>query len=148
MSLVIEKFHSSYKEDLYRISLNSNPYPWSQVNLDESLKNDIVFVARNDSALVGFAIFHNAIDTLELLLIVTDVSSRRLGVAHALLSAGLHYGNINSFEQCYLEVRSSNDTAIALYKKLGFSHIGERKAYYKSENGSENAQLFSFSYER
>lgn len=34
-----------------------------------------------------------------------------------------------------LEVNSSNDTAINLYKKWNFKQVGIRKKYYKNGNG-------------
>ena len=42
-----------------------------------------------------------------------------------------------------LEVRKTNKPAIALYKKYGFKKIGERKAYYPSEHGREDAVMYA-----
>tara|TARA_Y100000589_G_scaffold290399_1_gene293082 strand:- start:492 stop:689 length:198 start_codon:yes stop_codon:yes gene_type:complete len=44
-----------------------------------------------------------------------------------------------SIEAIYLEVRPSNDTAISLYAKFGFSIIGRRKNYYPEKEGREDA---------
>lgn len=43
----------------------------------------------------------------------------------------------------YLEVRSSNHPAITLYKKMGFKLIGERKSYYTTATGREDAFVFA-----
>jgi ribosomal-protein-alanine N-acetyltransferase len=40
-----------------------------------------------------------------------------------------------------LEVRPSNTAAVALYQKLGFERVGERKNYYR--NPDENALLLT-----
>lgn len=40
-------------------------------------------------------------------------------------------------KKCFLEVRVSNFTAIAFYKKCGFAQISTRKAYY--EDNKEDA---------
>ena len=41
--------------------------------------------------------------------------------------------------QIFLEVRPSNEAALALYKKVGFEMIGRRKGYYPALNGREDA---------
>ncbi|MEQ8952971.1 MAG: ribosomal-protein-alanine N-acetyltransferase, partial [Gammaproteobacteria bacterium] len=46
-------------------------------------------------------------------------------------------------ETCFLEVRPSNNSAIALYKSMGFVQIGQRKNYYPGVNGREDAILMS-----
>lgn len=41
----------------------------------------------------------------------------------------------------FLEVRADNMPAQALYKKLGFSKIGQRKGYYRTTQGSVDAYI-------
>lgn len=43
----------------------------------------------------------------------------------------------------YLEVRLSNAYAIALYEKLAFTTIGERKDYYPATHGREDAKVYA-----
>jgi ribosomal-protein-alanine N-acetyltransferase len=45
----------------------------------------------------------------------------------------------------YLEVRRSNSRAIALYRGMQFLMIGERKNYYQTVNGPEDALIFAMS---
>jgi len=42
----------------------------------------------------------------------------------------------------FLEVRPSNDRAVALYRHFGFRQIGLRKAYYPAAIGREDALVF------
>jgi ribosomal-protein-alanine N-acetyltransferase len=45
---------------------------------------------------------------------------------------------------CFLEVRSSNAGAIALYQSMGFMQVGERKNYYPDHRrGGEDALILS-----
>jgi ribosomal-protein-alanine N-acetyltransferase len=39
----------------------------------------------------------------------------------------------------FLEVRPSNPLAIALYQSVGFVQVGQRKGYYQSTEGREDA---------
>ena len=64
---------------------------------------------------------------------------RRRGVAQSLvegLVAGLKAKNVRCLT---LEVRASNDPAIALYHKLGFVQVGRRPNYYR--NPKEDALI-------
>ena len=60
---------------------------------------------------------------------------RRRGIGDALCARFL-----SEAQEAYLEVRKSNLAARALYEKLGFSLIGERKNYYKDP--TEDACLY------
>ena len=42
----------------------------------------------------------------------------------------------------YLEVRRTNTPAISMYRNMNFKHIGERKNYYPTAKGSEDALIF------
>jgi [ribosomal protein S18]-alanine N-acetyltransferase len=42
-------------------------------------------------------------------------------------------------QSIYLEVRPSNEQAIKIYQREGFSEVGRRKGYYPARNGREDA---------
>ena len=60
----------------------------------------------------------------------TDPSAQRLGIGGALLDALL---TLADSRQCpvFLEVRTDNEPAIALYRREGFEIVGTRKKYYQ-----------------
>jgi [ribosomal protein S18]-alanine N-acetyltransferase len=41
----------------------------------------------------------------------------------------------------FLEVRASNEVAIALYESMGFCEMSIRRGYYPAKNGREDAVL-------
>jgi [ribosomal protein S18]-alanine N-acetyltransferase len=86
-------------------------------------------VAIVGSSVAGFAVFRQlAPDERELLNIAVAPEFRRKGVARALwhrVITGFH-GNV------FLEVRDSNEAAIALYKSLNFKVVSTRQNYYQS----------------
>ena len=43
----------------------------------------------------------------------------------------------------YLEVRTSNKTAIDLYHNRGFNELGIRKGYYPADKGREDALILA-----
>ena len=43
--------------------------------------------------------------------------------------------------QMFLEVDGANLPAIALYRRFGFAHVGERKGYYRRPDGAPAAAL-------
>ncbi len=75
----------------------------------------------------------------ELLRIAVLEAARGRGVGRAILHSFLDILKENGAEACFLEVRKSNEAAIALYRGSGFLPVGERKNYYK--NPTEDALL-------
>ncbi len=59
---------------------------------------------------------------------------RRRGVGELLLLGAIEAAATNDCDELTLEVRRSNDAAQALYRKYGFSVVGERKGYYVDDN--------------
>ena len=64
---------------------------------------------------------------------------RRRGIAQAMIKAAL--GECGECSSLTLEVRVSNQPAIALYEKLGFSQVGTRRNFY--ENPREDAFIMT-----
>jgi [ribosomal protein S18]-alanine N-acetyltransferase len=65
-----------------------------------------------------------------LLTIATAPDARRRGFAAALLEHMLTEGTARGSRSCFLEVRASNEAAIALYRRLGFEPHDVRRRYY------------------
>ena len=64
---------------------------------------------------------------------------RRMGIGEALVSALARELKTAGNEKLTLEVRASNENAIALYQKLSFVQIGRRPNYYR--NPKEDALI-------
>ena len=70
---------------------------------------------------------------------------RRQGIAEALLDAYIQYGR-EHLAFLTLEVRPSNQAAVALYCKHGFQEAGRRKDYY--QDPTEDALLLTRTFVR
>ena len=64
---------------------------------------------------------------------------RRKGIGEALLRHLIDKADADGCKLVTLEVRSGNEAAMELYKKLGFREVGRRKGYYAK--GGEDAVL-------
>jgi len=79
---------------------------------------------------LGFIILRSVADEGELFQIAVDSSYRRRGLADDLIEAALDWAGNKNINSIYLEVRKSNEAAIALYVKHGFMQVGYRKEYF------------------
>jgi ribosomal-protein-alanine N-acetyltransferase len=80
-------------------------------------------------------------DECHVLNLVVARAYQRQGLGRRLMEHALLYAEQKGAGIVYLEVRRSNSRAISLYRKLHFHLIGERKDYYPTVNGAEDALL-------
>ena len=97
-----------------------------------------IWVARRSDggAPLGFVLVWRAADELHVIDVAVEPESRRLGVARLLLRTVMNDGRARGASVVLLEVRQSNEAALALYHALGFSRTSVRRAYY-SDNGED-----------
>ena len=81
--------------------------------------------------LIGFAAARISADELHINNIGVRPEWRRRGVGGALLGACLELGARRGARTAVLEVRAGNRAARALYERLGFNVVGERRRYYR-----------------
>ena len=78
----------------------------------------------------------------ELLNIAVAPSYQRKGIGSCLLQYAVNYVKDHA-DMMFLEVRVSNRKAIELYAREGFFEVGQRKNYYPTVNGHEDALLMA-----
>lgn len=136
----IEKFDKKILEDIENIEKESFNEPWLKEVYMKLIEKDNVFVygAKADNRLVGFILIMDMIDVLEVIRIAIKKEYRRQGMGEDILREFIS----DSDKDIFLEVRTSNEKAIKLYKKIGFELLNIRKNYYKDTN--ESALIFRF----
>ncbi len=91
-------------------------------------------VALSGARLTGFAaaswLRHEAAAEVEGLMVERD--HRRQGIGAALIGACMAWAADAGASAIRLEVRASNAAALGLYRRLGFSSTGVRRAYYSA----------------
>jgi ribosomal-protein-alanine N-acetyltransferase len=108
--------------------------------VDECAEEGAVERERASSRLSAFLIANQVGPEWELENIVVAPASRRKGLATRLLTALLTRARETNSELVFLEVRESNQSARALYVRLGFEESGRRKLYYS--HPPEDAVLY------
>jgi len=112
------------------------PTPWSLAMfvLELSKASGICLAALRDGELVGHLICSRYDTVWHIMNVAVDPAARRQGVASALLRELVE--RVGEGAQLTLEVRPSNDGAIALYERFGFLSAGRRRRYYQ-DNGED-----------
>ena len=122
-----------------QIEKSVQTHPWSRQQFIESLNSYQCTVIESQNRVVGFCILQPVLDEANLLLMAIHPSQQGKGLGFKLLDESIALLKNNPV-QIFLEVRESNQAAIALYEKSAFHQIDLRKNYYpKKEGGREHA---------
>jgi [ribosomal protein S18]-alanine N-acetyltransferase len=107
------------------------PTPWSLAMfvLELSKPSGICLVATCDDRVAGYLVCSRYDVVWHVMNVAVDPARRRQGIATAMLDE-LFARADRPGEQYTLEVRTSNDAAIALYERFGFESAGVRPGYY------------------
>jgi len=126
------------------IERRSYEFPWSHgVFRDCLLAGYFCTVIERENLAVGYGILSVAAGEAHILNLCVDPSFRDLGYGERLLDEVLDWARREDVKEVFLEVRPSNEKAIALYAKKGFRQISNRPAYYQANAGREDAAVFS-----
>ena len=107
------------------------PTPWSLAMfvLELSKPSGICLAAVRDERIVGYLVCSRYDTVWHVMNVAVDERLRRGGIATTLIERLFERAD-GPGVQYTLEVRLSNDPAIALYEHFGFSSAGLRRGYY------------------
>lgn len=113
-------------------------HPWTRGNFLDSFYSNHEACGLRDAngELLAYFLVMPVLDELHLLTFAVSATKQKQGFALILLEAMSNYAREKQFVSILLEVRVSNQRAIAIYRRFGFQDIGLRKAYYPAENGA------------
>lgn len=116
-----------------QVSENSFGDSWKENQLLEGICNpqcSVLLAETEEKQCVGYGICYFAGGQGEIPSIAVLPDYRNLGIGQRLLEELLTIGDEKQTQEYFLEVRKSNLAAIALYQKVGFYVVGERKGFY------------------
>jgi ribosomal-protein-alanine N-acetyltransferase len=122
-----------------RIENISFSAPWSRESFEtEVLKSKaaVSWIAERAGVLVGYLISWLVVDELHIGNIAVDPDVRGSGIGAALVRKSLGDAAARGVTYATLEVRVSNEQAIALYERFSFRGVAMRTRYY-SDTGED-----------
>ena len=128
MEIEKEGFAHPWSADLLRREMT---HDWSTVLVAFEVRHGLGGLPRE--VVVGFIVFWLVHDEVHVLNIATALESRRRGVGRALMDEAAAAGRRRGAILATLEVRRSNEAALALYRALGYRQAGVRPNYYAEE---------------
>ena len=116
--------------------------PWSTELFKKSLLGShLMWVMEAENSVVGYMVVMPVVDEWELLNVVIARQSQGKGLGRVWIQFLIEQARNTSITRILLEVRQSNQAAISLYQKSGFDVFAERKNYYPTVRGRENALI-------
>ncbi len=123
------------------------PFAWSQQSFYDCLAPDyhaFVIVQGEQglaNQLLGFIVVLNQVGESQLLAMGLRQKCQRQGLGRQLLLHTIALAKQQQLTCMWLEVRASNQAAIALYASVGFKQVGVRRSYYPAKDGREDAMV-------
>ena len=121
-------------DDILRIETLSFTRPWTREMYLAELEHDNVsffYIARDAvGEAIGFCSWWLVLDEVHIHNLAVLPEYRKGGIGSAIIERVLADGGLRGAFRATLEVRRSNEPALALYRKLGFMVTGTRRGYY------------------
>jgi len=139
--VIIRRMQAEDLTEVCRIEKENFSIPWSEKSFLESMeRNDTVFLtALLGEEIAGYVGCYCIAGTGEITNVAVKSACRRKGIGGLLLEKLYEESAALDTKEFFLEVRESNEAAIALYSCQGFVKEGIRKNFY--EKPVENAVI-------
>lgn len=124
-------------DEVHALECSVFPHPWSRANFADSLTAGYDAWLLRDPAgrLAGYFVLMYALDEAHLLDVAVAGERQGTGLGRYLLETLCARAREMGATSVLLEVRPSNERALAVYERFGFTGIGRRKGYYPAHEG-------------
>ncbi len=131
-------------DDVVGIERDAYAFPWSEGIFSDCLRVGYsCWVVETRDGLDGYGIMSVGAGESHILNLCIRPEARGHGHGRVLLDHLLEVARKDHAALTFLEVRPSNQVAIRLYERAGFSMVGTRRGYYPAADGREDALIFS-----
>ncbi|MGH7354414.1 MAG: ribosomal protein S18-alanine N-acetyltransferase [Candidatus Rokuibacteriota bacterium] len=130
---LVDRMRPEDLDEVLAIERASFSMPWSRgAFLYEMQQNRVArcWVMREGGRVVAYLCLWEIADELHVTNVAVHPAARRRGLARTLLRGVLDDSRGRGFRTVALEVRPSNEHALALYDSLGLRVVGRRRGYY------------------
>jgi len=137
--VTIQKMDIKDLDEVFSIETSDSLPPWSRNMFVEEMRNPFAYcfvTKREDGSkqpVIGFVCFRNMAEESELLKICVHPVYRQLGVGKKLMTFYIDFSREKGIKTFYLEVHSSNHSAIHLYHLFSYQSSGMRKNFYQGK---------------
>ncbi len=125
-------------DDVWQLEQKCFDDPWTKKMFESEIDNRVsVYIAARDKEtdrIVGFGGVWTVLDCADITDIAVDADYRRCGLGAEIMRLLIRICADRGVKTVNLEVKTTNDAAIALYKKMGFRRCGLRKRYYHNRD--------------
>jgi ribosomal-protein-alanine N-acetyltransferase len=129
-------------EDVYQLETRCHSHPWTmKLFLSNFGHRYFSHVLLSDNNVIGYFVASSVAGEVTLMNIAIAPEFQGQGMGRLLLQFLKDYAKKNDQQEIWLEVRASNENALAAYSKLDFVEVDLRKNYYPSDNGREDAVI-------
>ena len=136
--VLMEQSHIEQIAEMEKICFSD---PWSVNSITAEFHNPLSLwlVAVKDEKVVGYVGSQSVLGWSDMMNLAVLPEFRRMGIGETLVNELIVRLKEKKNVCLTLEVRESNQSAIALYEKMGFVEVGKRPNYY--HNPRENALI-------
>ena len=132
--MIITNMRANHVEQVAQLEKLCFSDPWSENSIANELKNPLSFwlVADDNGTVLGYVGSQTVMGESDMMNIAVHPDYRNQGVATGLIVGLIEELRKRGSHCLTLEVRASNETAIRLYRTLGFQEAGRRRNYYRN----------------
>jgi ribosomal-protein-alanine acetyltransferase len=141
MDINIVNMSESHIDGIMEIENDSFAIPWSRKSVESELNNKLAIyvVALLDNKVVGYGGMWHVVTEGHITNIAVHKDYRKKGIGDKIVKKMIEIAEDKEMIGLTLEVRTSNEAALKLYKNNGFKLEGIRKEYY--EDNKEDAYI-------
>lgn len=133
-SVVLRPLEADTLGAVLAIEQSAYSHPWTRGNFLDALASGYWMQGLwLGDELLGHVVVMAGVQETHLLNITVAPARQRQGWAHMLLDALALWSRRQGAQWLWLEVRESNQRAIAVYERYGFRRVGLRKDYYPAD---------------
>lgn len=131
-SMYLERMQLGDVSGVLEIENDVYPHPWTRGNFVDSINSGYeAWIAHDASGmLIGYFLMMMAVDEAHLLNVSVRGDLQGKGFGRMLLDKIATLARELDATSILLEVRPSNERALAVYQHIGYGQVGRRKAYY------------------